>query len=609
VTILTKEQRTFLDATVQKARTQSEAAAAHAIRRLTVTDARPGAHLSEPERALRRELRSKATQLGDTADSDTAPLLIADIGYEQWHRLLFARFLEVNGLLRHPGMGIPLTLEDCSELAEELGEPDAWSVAARFASEILPGVFRLTDPSVLVRYAREDLAALETLLASIPEETLRAEDALGWVYQFWQTAQKMAVNESGRKIGGADISPVTQLFTENYMVRFLLENSLGAWWAGKHPDSPLLANWEYLRRVEDGTPAVGTFGDWPSTVAEVTVMDPCCGSGHFLIAAFGMLWRMRAEEENLSVADAQDAVLRDNIFGLELDPRCTQIAAFNLILEARKSSHDRPTPQPRIVCSGTSIRPSIQAWRSVVDNDDERVLETLSFLHSMFSDADSLGSLIDPTAASRTGTLLELDRANLTDTLSTIASLSESDSETERSVLGDISSAIGLLMRKYTLVVTNVPYLSRTKQNSVLRDFANQWHPASKGDLSTMFIDRLRSFSSCGTIAAVTPAAWTELSRYRQFREDLLGTTRLQILAKLGRGAFTAISGEVVNAIMIIDSAGLPLFAEIGDAVKASGDQGSSRSADFRPHEQRLFVRNPDSRLTILDTNFRQDYR
>ncbi len=168
----------------------------------------------------------------------------------------------------------------------ELGEPDGWSVAARFAAAILPGIFRLDDPCVRLRLAPEGREPLEEILAGLPAEVFVADDALGWVYQFWQKDKKDEVNASERKIGGADLGPVTQLFTENYMVRFLLENSLGAWWAARHPDSPLVKDWEFLRFDDDGNPAAGSFEGWPDTVGEVTVMDPCCGSGHFLVEAF-----------------------------------------------------------------------------------------------------------------------------------------------------------------------------------------------------------------------------------------------------------------------------------------------------------------------------------
>ena len=134
-------------------------------------------------------------------------LLVAECAYEQWHRLLFARFLAENHLLLHPQYKAPVTLADCEELAAELGEPDGWSVAARFAAEILPGIFRLDDPCVRLRLAPEGRYALEQILDGLPAEVFAADDALGWVYQFWQKDKKDEVNASERKIGGADLGP------------------------------------------------------------------------------------------------------------------------------------------------------------------------------------------------------------------------------------------------------------------------------------------------------------------------------------------------------------------------------------------------------------------
>ena len=306
-------------------------------------------------------MRAKWRQLGGDRE-----LLVAECAYEQWHRLLFARFLAENSLLLHPQYKAPVTLADCEELAGELGEPDAWSVAARFAAEILPGIFRLDDPCVRLRLAPEGRYALEQILDALPAEMFAADDALGWVYQFWQKDKKDEVNASERKIGGADLGPVTQLFTENYMVRFLLENSLGAWWAARHPDSPLVKGFDYLRFDDDGRPAAGSFDGWPDRVAEVTVMDPCCGSGHFLVEAFSMLWQMRAEEEGLAPVDAQDAVLRDNLFGLELDPRCVQIAMFAVALQAWKAGGGwRQLPVPNIACSGIPVKAPVEEWKAL----------------------------------------------------------------------------------------------------------------------------------------------------------------------------------------------------------------------------------------------------
>ena len=239
MSVLSGELRRLLERAVLEGRGVAEGAAASALGRLGVGLRDAPGHLSGGERSLRVALRARARQLGDQLERSDAPnevwvacpLLVSEVAYEQWHRFLFARFLEANGLLHHPEHQVPVSLGDCEELAIGLGEPDGWSVAARFAAEVLPGIFKPSDPSVRVRLAREDLVALEKVVTGLPVEVFTAEDSLGWVYQFWQSKAKDAVNASGRKIGGADLSPVTQLFTENYMVRFLLENSLGAWWA------------------------------------------------------------------------------------------------------------------------------------------------------------------------------------------------------------------------------------------------------------------------------------------------------------------------------------------------------------------------------------------
>jgi hypothetical protein len=354
---LTPDLRKRLESAVLAARRVSESASRAALDGLGVFADRRPEHLDAHQAHLRNGLRAKWRQLG--RDND---LLAAECAYEQWHRLLFARFLAENNLLLHPQYRAPVTLTDCEELAPELGEPDAWSVAARFASEILPGIFRLDNPCVQLRLAPEGRHALEQVLVGLPADMFAADDALGWVYQYWQKDKKGEVNASERKISGADLGPATQLFTENYMVRFLLENSLGAWWAARHPDSLLAKGYEYLRFDDSGKPAAGSFDGWPNNIAEVTVMDPCCGSGHFLVEAFSMLWQMRAEEEQLSPLDAQDAVLRENLFGLELDPRCVQLAMFAVALQAWKAGGGwRQLPVPNIACSGIPVKPQLRS--------------------------------------------------------------------------------------------------------------------------------------------------------------------------------------------------------------------------------------------------------
>src|SRR4051812_38564869 len=168
---LPSSRRRQLESAILDARRASESACRASLDSLGVFADRRPAHLSPAQAALRNGLRAKQRQLGGDWE-----LLIAECAYEQWHRLLFARFLAENSLLLHPRYKAPVTLVDCEELAAELGEPDAWSVAARFAAEILPGIFRLDDPCVRLRLAPEGRYALEQILDSLSAETFAADD-------------------------------------------------------------------------------------------------------------------------------------------------------------------------------------------------------------------------------------------------------------------------------------------------------------------------------------------------------------------------------------------------------------------------------------------------
>jgi hypothetical protein len=578
--------RKQLETSVLAARRAAEAASRAAIESLGVFADRRPEHLDAMQATLRNGLRAKRRQLGNGRG-----LLVAECAYEQWHRLLFARFLAENGLLLHPQFRAPVTLAECEELATDLDEPDAWSVAARFAAEILPGIFRLDDPCVRLRLAPEGRYALEQILDAIPAETFAAEDALGWVYQFWQKDKKDEVNASERKIGGADLGPVTQLFTENYMVRFLLENSLGAWWAARHPDSQLVKGFEYLR-FDDGKPAAGTFEGWPNRVAEVTVMDPCCGSGHFIVEAFSMLWQMRAEEEGLAPIEAQDAVLRDNLFGLELDPRCVQIAMFNVALQAWKTGRGwRPLPMPNIACSGIPVKAPVEEWR-VLAQGDTRLENALARLHILFREADTLGSLIDPKrtveladAAGLQRALDDADWVQVAPILDQVAAAEERDPAV--AVLGtdaaSLARAASLLSRKYTLVTTNVPYLGRTAQGEVLRQYLTRWYPDAAEDLATAFARRLTGMaSSGGSVAQVLPEPALFLGSLTTFRRAVLQDFSLKMLALLGPGAFGGISGEVVRVALMVLSQCPPPEDQLVFMVDVSSRRLLDKSSDLR---------------------------
>ena len=325
---LPKPLRTQLENTVKAARDAAESAARAALAQLAVADAKAPDYLNEVQRVLRRKLRAHARALSASSyqsNSVETRQLVWEVAYEHWHRMLFARFLAENHLLLWEP-GAPVTLAECDELVQEpstsLGAKSGWELAGKLAARMLPQVFKPNNPVYELLFAPEHQRALEKLLAALPVDVFTASDSLGWVYQFWQAKRKDEVNASEVKIGADELPAVTQLFTEPYMVDFLLHNSLGAWWATRHPGQPSPVPLTYLRTLDDGTPAAGNFEGWPNSLKDFKLLDPCCGSGHFLVAAFLLLVPMRMAAEGLSAMEAVDAVLADNLHGLELDARC-----------------------------------------------------------------------------------------------------------------------------------------------------------------------------------------------------------------------------------------------------------------------------------------------
>ena len=421
---LDKTFRNRLERTIKDARDTAEAAAQAALEQLGVREINPYSHLNESDRELRRHLRVHGRQLGDHRKPNgeqATDRLIEKIAYEHWHRMLFARFLAENNLLMYPDPDDPVavTLEECEDLAADEGAANGWVLAARFAARMLPQIFRLDSPVFELVLPPEHQQKLERLVADLPLDVFTASDSLGWVYQFWQAKKKEEVNASEVKIGARELPAVTQLFTEPYMVSFLLDNSLGAWWAARRLTETDLQNagseeelrqkasipgvpLEYLRfvRQEDGawTPAAGTFDGWPEQLADLKTLDPCCGSGHFLVAAFQMLVPMRMERDGLSAREAVDAVLRENIHGLELDQRCVELAAFALALTAWKypgTGGYRVLPELNVACSGLAISVAKEEWKQLAMGKHNLRI-AMDWLHDTFKDAPALGSLLNP---------------------------------------------------------------------------------------------------------------------------------------------------------------------------------------------------------------------
>jgi hypothetical protein len=669
---LASELRNKLERVVVEARDAAEAGARAALESLAVHHYEPYPHMKPAQRGLRNHLRARARQLGDRQDSTgrlAVDHLANECAYEHWHRMLFARFLAENGLLIEPQENMAISLAEAEELAKEEGV-DVWVFASRCAQRMLPQIFRPDDPLLQVSFATEHMLKLEGLLASLPQAVFTASDALGWVYQFWQSKKKDEVNRSEVKIGADELPAVTQLFTEPYMAHFLLHNTLGAWHAGKvlpalsaealaKADEASLrkacalpgVGWEYLRFVrEDGgresceagqsdsdepakhgwRPAAGTFDGWPKTAAELKVLDPCCGSGHFLVAALHHLVPIRMAEEGLSGREAVDAVLRDNLYGLEIDERCCQIAAFALAFAAwtyPKAGGYRPLPDLHIACTGIAPQATKAQWLELAERaaakghmpgkrdlfrKEESLLSSglanaLESLYDLFAQAPTLGSLIDPRRLPRD--LYQAGYEALAPLLAEVFKAEVDDETRERAIAAaGMVKAADLLAGEYTLVITNVPYLGFKKQSAVLREVGETRLIAGKANLATMFIERcLPLLSPKGVMALVAPQNWLLQGSYEPLRRHTLQETVWWIFARLGPGAFESISGEVVDVCLLGIGHEPPTRAHHIFGLDATGSptphQKSTylRNGEVLLRSQQEMLQNPDARV-VLDS-------
>jgi hypothetical protein len=585
------------------AREIAERGARNALVEIALEEARRPEHMSRAQIELRNRLRAHARSLGDVMQSDgsiKANRLVREIAYQHWHRALFARFLAENNLLIDPDYKVAVSLSELEQVAKEEGR-NLIDLAADWAEPMLPQIFRKDDPVLALALPPETKASITEIVKRLPRAVFAADDSLGWVYQFWQADQKDRVNDSEVKIGADELPAVTQLFTEDYMVLFLLENTLGAWWAGKalaanpalaaraasedelrEKTSPPGYRWTYLRFVReprDGEthetatgawrPAAGTFEDWPKAAREITVLDPCMGSGHFLLFALPIVVAFRRVEEVLDETEATKAVLAANLYGLEIDSRCTQIAAFALALASWKRLAG-PLPKLNLACSGLAVGlgkgeflklaeriADAEGWggeRTLLGADRPplgdravaRIRGGLEQLHDLFEKAPYLGSLIDPRKAvtggdQGYGSLLEDNYDSFSELLHKTLGFGEPNPEARETAVAaeGLSNAAQILARHYTLIATNVPYLGNGDMNGEMRAFIDRNYKRAKSDLSTVFIERMWSLLiSYGALAVVFPQNCLFLPTYKEFRQSLLKQSRLDFIITLGEEAW-----------------------------------------------------------------------
>ena len=400
----------------------------------------------------------------------------------------------------------------------------------------------------------EDLLSGNSILAYTREamtpDACQDVEVIGWLYQFYISEKKDEVFEGlkkNQKITPENIPAATQLFTPHWIVRYLVENSLGRLWMLNRPNSRLIERMEYYippsgdKRAEQAETDFLRIGK----PEELKICDPASGSGHMLVYAFDLLYAIY-EEEGYEPAEIPEKILFHNLYGIEIDERAGELAAFALTMKARSKSRRFFSKQvaPNICVLG-NIHFEDNELKSYMDAVG-RDLFTINLQETLrqFEEADNFGSLIRPAVTEVAAMLQRLEAKNVSGHLFL--------SHTHQKVLQALKQA-DYLSPKYHVVVANPPYMGGKGMNGRLGAWAKDNYPDSKSDLFAMFIERnLDLAQKQGSVAMITMQSWMFLSSFEKLRLRLLGQDTILSMAHLGARAFDSIGGEVVSTTAFV---------------------------------------------------------
>ena len=381
-------------------------------------------------------------------------------------------------------------------------------------------------------------SVLVSLREAMTEEACESVEVIGWLYQYYISEKKDTVLQSARDkryLSQDEIPAATQLFTPSWIVKYIVENSLGRLWMLNHPESNLRKNMEFY--LDDVQP-IEEFQQVNSP-EEIKIMDPCCGSGHILVYAFDLLFKIY-EEAGYAKNTIAAKILENNLFGVEIDERAGELAAFALTMKAREGSHNyfNKVVQPKIlVLQNLDIEKQIkQKFHETKRNYLKEFKDELSELSS-FSHIAEFGSLVK--VSSKTSAFLKKVEEDLT-----LSLFDEQLGEDLQNVL----SVGRYLGSSYDIVITNPPYVSSRVYSPNLNKFITNGYKRSKSNLYAAFIDRcLDLCKQNGFVSMVTLHGWSFTSVYQVLREHLLNEFSLVSLIDIGTRGFDEIGGEVVS--------------------------------------------------------------
>ncbi len=533
------------------------------------------------ESSARREHAAAVKKLEEAIQKSDKEQVIERVAYIWFNRFCALRFMDVNRYNRvnvvspaDPGQFQPEILAEAKmgHIDEEMvhdkvrqqifalldgkapsrdpqGEAYRLLVVAacNFWNKAMPFLFqRIDDYTELLM--PDDLLSGNSILAYTREamtpDACEDVEVIGWLYQFYISEKKDEVFDGlkkNKKITPENIPAATQLFTPHWIVRYLVENSLGRLWLLNRPGSKLAEQMDYYIKPEQPETDFLKI----KSPEEIKICDPACGSGHMLTYAFDLLYAIY-EEEGYEPAEIPEKILTHNLYGIEIDERAGELAAFALTMKAR-ARHRR--------FFNKGVKPNICVLENVQFDEGElkdymdfvgRDLFTASLQTTLrqFEEADNFGSLIRPDVTDVDGMLRILESRNVSGKLFI--------SMTHQKVLQALRQA-DYLSPKYHVVIANPPYMGKRSMNGRLQVLAKDSYQRSKTDLFAMFIERNMDLAKDSAyVAMITMQSWMFLSTFENLRSNILSNSSIVSMAHLGARAFDSIGGEVVSTTAFI---------------------------------------------------------
>lgn len=533
-----------------------------------------GRLLTVEEKSQRQELIKQIKEKGYKQ-------VMEEVAYTWFNRFIALRFMEVNNYLPShirvfsdaSGAFKPEILNDVLHL--DLPGLDSGKVAEYIESNDTEALYRyllLTQcnalnsalPVMFERMGgytemllpnnilRQD-SVLGHMVSDIPEEDWQdAVQIIGWLYQYYNTELKddtFAQLKKNVKITKERIPAATQLFTPDWIVRYMVENSLGRLWLEGHPNAELYDGWKYYLDEAEQEPEVeaqlAKLREEYRTIKpeEIKVIDPCMGSGHILVYAFDVLMQIYTSA-GWDQREAAQSILKNNLFGLDIDDRAAQLAYFAVMMKARQ--YDRRLLTRRIQPNIYSIRESngIQAMTiEYFHRNDPKLKADIESIVTEMRDAKEYGSILNITPVDFAGLYARFDEIREDINMMQMSALDE---------LLPVVKCAEVLAQKYDVVVTNPPYMAVSNAGAKVNDYVKKNFPNSKADMFAVFIERCGQMTKKnGYQAMITQHAWMFLSSFEKLRTKLLAVDIVN-MAHLGARAFEEIGGEVVQTTSFV---------------------------------------------------------